>query len=106
MGEVPQPKDLRGAAGVAQGLAYAVGLAGVVAGTLLYLEGDLAFALVAWVLTFAIGAMLIIAAFLARGMAALLARLARIEQDVAQVVADRHPSPERLRDPWGHQPPY
>ncbi len=104
--DVPEPKDLRGAASVAQTLAYAAGLAGVVAGTLLYLDGELAFAVVAWVLTFAIGAMLIIAAFLARGMAALLARIARIEQDVAQVVADRGAPLERPRDPWGHQPPY
>lgn len=109
MESVPTPKDLRGAARVAIALAYAAGLAGVAAGALLYLDGQMGFALVAWVLTFAAGAILVIAGFLARGMAALLGRIARIEQDVSQLLADRPrgewpPPPER--DPWGHQPPY
>ncbi|MDP9022992.1 MAG: hypothetical protein M3N57_09945 [Actinomycetota bacterium] len=104
---VPSPKDLRGAAAVAQTLAYAAGIAGVVAGGLLYRGGETAFAVVAWVVTFATGAILMIAAFLARGMAALLARIGRIEQDVATFVSrggDGEPVPRR--DPWGHLPPY
>jgi hypothetical protein len=105
MERIPTPSDLRGAARVAQTLAYAAGLAGVVAGALLYNEGELGFAVVAWVLTFAAGAILVIAAFLARGMAALLGRIARIEQDVATFVA-RNGEETPGRDPWGHQPPY
>lgn len=105
MDRIPSPKDLHGAARVAQVLAYAAGLAGVIAGGLLYNEGELGFAVVAWVLTFATGAMLVIAAFLARGMAALLGRIARIEQDVATFVAHRG-ADVPARDPWGHQPPY
>lgn len=104
---VPSPKDLRGAAAVTQTLAYVTGLAGVVAGALLYQDGQTAFAFVAWVLAFGAGAVLMIAAFLTRAIAALLARFARIEQDVAALVArgaDRAPVPER--DPWGHRPPY
>jgi ABC-type Na+ efflux pump permease subunit len=109
MERIPTPKDLRGSARVALALAYASGLAGVAAGALLYLDGQLGFAVVAWVLTFAAGALLVIAAFLARGMAALLGRIARIEQDVNQLLADRPREEWRSppeRDPWGHQPPY
>lgn len=109
MDRVPSPKDLRGAAAVAQTLAYVAGIAGVVAGALLYRGGDVAFAVVVWVLTFAAGAILMIAAFLTRAMAALLARIAKIEQDVTVLVGregDRQP-PEREQDPWGrHRPPY
>lgn len=86
MDAVPSPKDLRGAAGVAQTLAYVAGIAGVIAGALLYRTGETAFAVVVWVLTFAAGAILMIAAFLARGMASLLARIARIEQDLTVLV--------------------
>jgi sulfite exporter TauE/SafE len=107
MERIPSPKDLRGAASVAQSLAYAAGIAGILAGALLYRDGELAFAVVAWVLAFAAGAILIIAAFLARGMAALLARIARMEQDLSQLLADRSGrEPTEPRDPWGHQPPY
>jgi ABC-type Na+ efflux pump permease subunit len=102
---LPSPNDLRGAAAVAQTLAYLAGIAGVVAGALLYRDGETGFAVVAWVLTFAAGAILMIASFLARGMAALLGRIARIEQDVATFVARRQG--ERERDPWArHNPPY
>ena len=105
----PSPKDLRGAATAAQTLTYVTGLAGVVAGGLLYGDGQTAFAVVVWVLTFAAGALMVIAAFLARGMAALLARVARIEQDLTTLVArDRPEEVPRGRDPWGggHRPPY
>lgn len=112
MERVPSPKDLRTAAGAAQTLTYVTGLAGVVAGAILYANGETAFAVVAWVLTFAAGAILMIASFLARGMAALLARIARIEQDIATLVSRDQPADRtggsRERDPWqgGHTPPY
>lgn len=107
MERVPTPKDLRGAAAVAQTLAYAVGLAGVVAGGLLFGDGETAFAVIVWVVTFAAGALLMIAAFLTRAIAALLGRIARIESDVAVLVADagRDRTAEPERDPWtGHHP--
>ena len=40
-----------------------------------------------WVLTFAVGALLMIAAFLLQAMTVLLARLANLEQDVRVFVA-------------------
>ncbi|MGH3440676.1 MAG: hypothetical protein ACRDUY_01255 [Nitriliruptorales bacterium] len=106
MQRIPSPKDLNAAASVAQTLAYAAGLAGVVAGGLLHRGGETGFAVVAWVLTFAVGAILMVAAFLARGMAALLARIARIEQDVATLLS-KGLAEEHERDPWSrHPPPY
>ena len=107
MERILTPKDLRGAAAVAQTLAYAVGLAGVVAGGLLFGDGETAFAVIVWVVTFAAGAVLMIAAFLTRGIATLLARVARIESDLAVLVADagHDRSPDTERDPWtGHHP--
>lgn len=109
MERIPSPKDLRGAAALAQTLAYVAGLAGVVAGALLYRDGQTAFAVVAWALSFAAGAILMIAAFLTRAVAALLGRVARIEQDVAVLVAQgRSADIERQQsDPWArHRPPY
>ena len=107
MERVPTPRDLSGAAIVAQSLAYTSGIAGVIAGALLYRDGMAPFAIVVWVLTFAVGAILMIAAFLARGMSALLARLTRIEQDIGVVVARARPDPAPESDPWArHRSPY
>ncbi|MFT4745263.1 MAG: sulfite exporter TauE/SafE [Nitriliruptoraceae bacterium] len=81
MDRVPSPKDLRGAASVARSLAYAVGLVGVIAGAVVYRSGSaVALAAGLWVITFAAGALLMIAGFLCDGLAALLARTAAIEQ--------------------------
>lgn len=102
----PSPRELRGAAAVAQALAYVAGLAGVVAGALLYRTGEPAFAVVVWVLTFAVGALLMIAAFLVRAVAALLGHLARVESDVAVLMADSgaRGGAAAHRDPWGRHP--
>lgn len=89
MDQEPTPKDLRGAAAVAQSLAYVSGLAGVIAGALVYRQGDIALAVVLWVLTFAAGALMMIAAFLARGLASLLARLTKLDSDVQVLLRDR-----------------
>lgn len=100
---VPRPRDLRGAANVARGLAYVLGLVGVVAGTVVYRSlGNVALAVVIWVVTFAAGAMLMIAAFLCDGLAALLGRTAALEQELRTVTRPRdddrpwsanHPNP-------------
>lgn len=87
----PDPKDLRGAAAVARTLAYASGLAGVVAGGILYQQGEVPFAVAIWVLTFAVGALLMIAAFLLQAMTSLLARVTAIESDLRVLVARRGP---------------
>lgn len=108
MNEVPSPRELRGAAAVAQSLAYVAGLAGVVAGGLLFRQGDEAFAVVVWAMTFATGAILMIAAFLTRAIAALLGRVARIESDVSVLVADHDTErgTARGRDPWERHFPH
>lgn len=111
MDAVPSPKDLRGAAAVAQSLAYVVGLAGVFAGALLYRADEVSFAMVVWVVTFAAGAVLMITAVLTRAIASLLARLAHVESDMRvlvgrQATPDADPRAAREVDPWGHQPPY
>ncbi|MFT5223050.1 MAG: hypothetical protein ACI867_001360 [Glaciecola sp.] len=105
---VPGPKELRGAAAVATSLAYVVGLAGVVAGGLILGEDNLAVATVIWVLTFAAGAALMIAAMVVRAIASLLARQAMLEQDVRTLVGDRARDRERPEEgeSWGHQPPW
>jgi hypothetical protein len=89
--DAPSPKDLRGAAAVARTLAYASGLAGVVAGGILYQQDEIPFAIAIWVLTFAVGAVLMIAGFLLQGMTAVLARIAMIEHDV-RVLVGRQPT--------------
>lgn len=97
----PRPRDLRGAASVARSLAYAVGLAGVVAGAVVYRSaGEVTLALVIWVITFAAGALLMIAAFLCEGVASLLARTASLEQELRLVTR----RPDDDEDPWtgGH----
>lgn len=98
----PDPKDLRGATAVARTLAYAAGLAGVVAGGLLYQQGEVPFAVAIWVLTFAVGALLMIAAFLLQAMTVLLARVAAIEQDVRVLLGRGRDRSEGPGPDWGH----
>jgi hypothetical protein len=104
MEQEPSPKDLRGAAAVAQTLAYVAGLAGVVAGAVVYRGGEVALAVVIWVLTFAAGALMMIASFLSRGLASLLARMASLESDLRVLLHDRSSDaplePRRDRDRW------
>ena len=80
-------------------LAYAAGLAGVVAGGILYQQGEVPFAVAIWVLTFAVGALLMIAGFLLQAMTVILARLAAMEQDVRLLVGRRGTGHEDA-DPW------
>lgn len=105
----PTPRELRGAAGVARTLAYAAGIAGAGAGVLLYQQGDTGFAIAVWVLTFGVGAVLMIAAFLLQGLTVMLARMAALESDVRVLVGrgtarDDGDPPETPPNPWhgGH----
>lgn len=102
---VPSPRDLRGAANVARTLAYVVGLVGVVGGGIVHRSGSASLALAIWVITFAGGAVLMIAGFLCDGLATLLARTAAIEQRLAAL---QRPDPgEADRDGWqGHPNPW
>ena len=77
------------AARVADALVYTVGIAGVIAGGLLLRRGDLGFAIVAWGLTFVAGAGLRLAAWIARGVAELLVRSARMQEDIGDLRAAR-----------------
>ncbi len=110
MDEVPSPKELRGAARACTILAYAAGLAGVTAGTLVLRDGDLVFAIILWVITFAVGAALMGVAVLVRAMAGVATQITRLESDVRVLLGDRAhggtapPGPER--DPWLRHPPY
>ena len=108
MDDVPSPSQLRGAARACTLLAYAAGLAGVAAGTLMLREGDLAFAVILWVITFAVGAALMGISVLVRAMAGLAARLDHVGSDVRLLVGDRarRMSDEPERDPWLGHPPY
>jgi sulfite exporter TauE/SafE len=76
---------------VARTLAYAAGLAGVVAGGVVYQQGEVPFAVAIWILTFAVGALLMIAGFLLQAMTAVMARLAAIEGDLRVLMGRRGP---------------
>lgn len=77
-----------------------LGLVGVVAGAVVYRSGGgTGPAVVVWVVTFAAGAVLMIAAFLCDGLGALLARTAAIEQEL-RTVTRRDDGDE----PWSGHP--
>lgn len=68
-------KQLQIGARTADALVYIVGLAGVAAGGLLLRDGQAAFAVVAWALTFCAGAALRLLATMARSIAEILVRV-------------------------------
>ena len=94
-----KPNELVVAARVADGLVYVAGLAGVVAGALLFRGGNLPFAIIAWVVTFIAGTVLRLAAWMARGVAQIMQRTERIEADAARLVRDAVADAEP-HDPW------
>lgn len=105
-----KPQELLTAARIADALVYAAGVAGVIAGGLLFREGETAFAFVAWVVTFIAGAGLRLAAWASRALAELLQRSARVEEDLARLLAQGRaadppaPGSEDRPDPyrrWG-----
>lgn len=108
MDDVPSPDQLRGAARACTVLAYAAGLAGIAAGTLLLRDGDLPFAIILWVITFAVGAALMGVSVLVRAVAGLAARVDHVGSDVRLLVSDRARQQigEGDRDPWLRHPPY
>ena len=92
--------QLTTAARVADALVYTVGIAGVIAGGLLLRRGDLGFAIVAWCLTFVAGAGLRLGAWIARGVAEVLVRQARMQEDIGDLRAAK--VAEDRRDPGRH----
>lgn len=107
--EPVKPRELVTAARVADALVYAAGVAGIVAGGLLFRDDQAGFAVVAWALAFVAGAALRLAAWCARALAQLLLRTERLIEDVAALREQRPPPavspPEELPpDPyrrWG-----
>ncbi|MGI9018622.1 MAG: hypothetical protein ACR2HR_16215 [Euzebya sp.] len=97
-----KPRELIAAARVAEGMVYVAGLAGVVAGAQLFRRGDLPFAIVAWVLTFIAGAVLRLVAWIARGIAQIMERSERMEQDLLRL--NRNSVAESDRDDQREDP--
>lgn len=103
--EPVKPRELQTAARVADALVYAAGVAGVIAGGLLFRDGETGFAVIAWVLTFIAGAVLRLASWAARALAQLLIRT----EQIAEEIRDLHgttPSAAPPRDPDAPPDPY
>lgn len=92
------------AARVADALVYVAGVAGIAAGGLLFRDGESAFALVAWILTFAAGAALRLSAWAAKALAQLLVASERIEADLAILRREQAADlPAPGDDPYGRR---
>lgn len=89
MDRIPSPRELTTAARACVIMAYTGGLAGVAAGTLLLRDGELAFAVIVWTLTFAVGATLMAVSVLIRAFAGVQARLERLDDEVRTLTRDR-----------------
>jgi hypothetical protein len=105
MDHIPSPRELRTAARACTFLAYAAGLAGVAGGTLVLRDGDLAFAIILWIVTFAVGATLMGVSLLVRAVSGLATTVSRLESEVSVLVSDRGRDggltpPGSDRDPW------
>lgn len=100
-----RPRELIVAARVADALVYAVGAAGVLAGGLLFRDGGIGFAIVAWALTFVAGAGLRLASWAARALAQLLVRSQRMEDDLSVLLRDRPASEAAPPAPGRADPP-
>lgn len=104
-----KPEQLRSIARGVDALVYVAGAIGVVAGGLLYNVGSLPAALLAWAGTFVACTVLLVSAWLLRGLAQLLERASRIERTLDALYDEQ--SGVRLqreerergagRDPWG-----
>lgn len=103
-----KPSELYTAARIADALVYAVGVAGAVAGGLLYTQQDaLGFTLVAWVLTFCVGAGLRLVAWSTKGVAQLLERTDRLLDEVGHLARSQAQEPQAPPPPGqsGRRPP-
>lgn len=109
IGPIVEPvksRELIAAARVADGLVIVAGLAGVVAGAQLFRQGNLPFAIIAWVMTFIAGAVLRLVVWMARGIAQVMDRTERLEEDVKRLHVGP-PAPAESSEPpdpyrrWG-----
>ena len=85
----PTSRDLRIAARGSTLFAYVVGLVGIATGTLVLRDDELALAILLYVVTFAVGAVLIGLATLIRAFDGLVARFDRLERSVGRLHLDR-----------------
>ncbi len=85
-------------------LAYVAGLGGIAGGTFLLRDGEIAMAIVLWLVTFAVGATLMGIALLIRALSGVSLQLTRLEADVRTLTEDHAPRPggpgTPERDPW------
>ena len=91
--EPVKPSELQTAARVADALVYAAGVAGIVAGGLLFRDGQAGFAVVAWALAFVAGAALRLAAWASRALAQLLLRTDLLTEAIAGYSGRTAPDP-------------
>lgn len=92
MSEV-KPSELYTAARVSDALVYAVGVAGVVGGGLLFQQEQLGLALVAWAMTFCVAAGLRLLAWTTKGVAQMLQRSDRLIEEVGHLAHEQRQSP-------------
>jgi hypothetical protein len=104
MDRIPTPQQLQVAARACVLMTYALGLGGVAGGTWLLRDGDVAMAIVLWLVTFAVGVVLMGTSLLIRAVSGLGAQLTRLEGDVRLLAEERArgggPPSSRDRDPW------
>jgi hypothetical protein len=106
MDDIPTPQQLRVAGRACNLMAYAAGLAGVAAGTLVLRQGQLGSAVILWTMTFAVGAALMGVSIMIRAMVGLTARTTRMEADLRLMLDARSRGPAdgtwgvEDRDPW------
>ncbi|MFP4311501.1 MAG: hypothetical protein ACLFS9_05905 [Nitriliruptoraceae bacterium] len=104
MDRVPTAQQLEVAARASVLMAYVLGLGGVAGGVWLLRADEIAMAIVLWLVTFAVGTVLMGTSLLIRALGGITARLARLEGEV-RVLAE-HRAGDRWReerDPWrGH----
>jgi hypothetical protein len=86
--ESTRPRELYTAARVVDALVYVAGMAGIVAGGLLFRDDQVAFAVVAWALTFVAAAGLRLASAATRALAELLQRTERMDDELARLRAN------------------
>jgi hypothetical protein len=101
-----RPRELLTAARIADALVYAAGTAGVIAGGLLFRDGELGFAAVAWALTFVAGAALRLASWASKALAQLLVRTEQIADDLAELRRAGEAPPPSPGDTSGIPDPY
>lgn len=82
MDDTPTPQQLRTAARACTIMAYAAGVAGIGAGTLLLRDGALTMTIIVWVITFAVGACLMGVALLLRAFYGLAATMTWLRSDL------------------------